>query len=198
MTSRFPVRRDAARRAEEGGGDWPCSRYTQARSLMPAPGTTPGFGVGPSASSTPEETPACRLLRASGARRPKRPQCPAPWSVMVMRSPLREASLAQQPGCRPPHRHSRAAASFAGHQPPRPWGTRAPAERRSKTNVLARCRRHTRSLARASQAPDLALARETQNGGGGIRTLGTVSGPPAFKTGAFDHSATHPGRRRSG
>jgi hypothetical protein len=32
-----------------------------------------------------------------------------------------------------------------------------------------------------TRRPDFALARETQNGGGGIRTLGTVSGPPAFK-----------------
>ena len=30
------------------------------------------------------------------------------------------------------------------------------------------------------------------NGGGEIRTHGTLSGPPVFKTGAFDHSATPP------
>ena len=32
-------------------------------------------------------------------------------------------------------------------------------------------------------------------GGGGIRTHGTLSRTPVFKTGAFDHSATSPGRR---
>ena len=30
-------------------------------------------------------------------------------------------------------------------------------------------------------------------GGGGIRTHGTLSRTPVFKTGAFDHSATPPG-----
>src|SRR6202035_1464247 len=32
-----------------------------------------------------------------------------------------------------------------------------------------------------------------QSGGGEIRTHGTLAGPPVFKTGAFDHSATPPG-----
>ncbi len=31
-------------------------------------------------------------------------------------------------------------------------------------------------------------------GGGGIRTHGTLSRTPVFKTGAFDHSATPPAR----
>ncbi len=31
-------------------------------------------------------------------------------------------------------------------------------------------------------------------GGGGIRTHGTLSRTPVFKTGAFDHSATPPER----
>ena len=31
-------------------------------------------------------------------------------------------------------------------------------------------------------------------GGGGIRTHGTLSRTPVFKTGAFDHSATPPSR----
>jgi hypothetical protein len=36
---------------------------------------------------------------------------------------------------------------------------------------------------RDATARILALAPETRDGGGGIRTLGTVSGPPAFKMG---------------
>ena len=32
-------------------------------------------------------------------------------------------------------------------------------------------------------------------GGGGIRTHGTLSRTPVFKTGAFDHSATPPAPR---
>ena len=36
--------------------------------------------------------------------------------------------------------------------------------------------------------------RGESNGGGEIRTHGTLAGPPVFKTGAFGHSATPPGR----
>ena len=40
--------------------------------------------------------------------------------------------------------------------------------------------------------------REIPSGGGGIRTLEGLAPLPVFKTGAFDHSATPPERRRSG
>ncbi len=35
------------------------------------------------------------------------------------------------------------------------------------------------------------------NGWGGIRTHGTVTGTPVFETGAFNHSATHPASRET-
>jgi hypothetical protein len=37
------------------------------------------------------------------------------------------------------------------------------------------------------------LGRLERNGQGGIRTHETREGPPVFKTGAFNHSATCPG-----
>src|SRR5687768_16960012 len=39
-----------------------------------------------------------------------------------------------------------------------------------------------------------ALFLAISNGGGGIRTHGTLAGTPVFKTGAFNRSATPPGR----
>ena len=57
----------------------------------------------------------------------------------------------------------------------------------------------------ANLAPDHAVGRRTWeeflagsgNGGGGIRTRGPRERTPVFKTGAFDRSATPPGRRPS-
>jgi hypothetical protein len=40
--------------------------------------------------------------------------------------------------------------------------------------------------------------RENPSGGGGIRTRGRVAPSPVFKTGAFDRSATPPGRSMLG
>ncbi len=41
-------------------------------------------------------------------------------------------------------------------------------------------------------------SRGLLGGAGRIRTDGTLAGTPAFKAGAFDHSATAPGRKRAG
>ena len=47
-----------------------------------------------------------------------------------------------------------------------------------------------------SQSPGVCVGqtRRSGNGGGGIRTRGPLARTPVFKTGAFDHSATPPGR----
>jgi hypothetical protein len=45
----------------------------------------------------------------------------------------------------------------------------------------------------ASDRPALQAMLDYVGGGGGIRTHGTLSRTPVFKTGAFDHSATPPG-----
>jgi hypothetical protein len=49
-----------------------------------------------------------------------------------------------------------------------------------------------------SSTMEVIVWEETRDngGGGGIRTHGTLSRTPVFKTGAFDHSATPPGRPR--
>ena len=54
------------------------------------------------------------------------------------------------------------------------------------------CKEGCRAVERANQS----VCRNSllNSGGGGIRTRGTLAGPPVFKTGAFDHSATPPWR----
>jgi hypothetical protein len=51
----------------------------------------------------------------------------------------------------------------------------------------------TALLFACSTAPLLCFLPSAKNGGGEIRTHGTLAGPPVFKTGAFGRSATPPG-----
>ena len=50
----------------------------------------------------------------------------------------------------------------------------------------------------AATRPTASHTQPAQSGWGGIRTHGSLSTTPVFKTGALNHSATHPlqGRRR--
>src|SRR5579872_2305458 len=118
------------------------------------------------------------------------------WKDALAKSIRRQTSEisaeASHPACLPLRLNSAAPGSVATRSNSRP--TRSSCQQIGHSSR----RPHRRSqAARRRVSTAWACVRGKESGGeGGIRTPGTLSGTPVFKTGAINHSATSPGYSR--